>query len=324
MLPPRRFLPSLSLLAAFEAASRTGSVTAAAKELGLTQSAVSRQILALEEQLGAALFVRERQTIRLTLAGDGYAREIREALRRISSASLNLRANPYGGTLNLAVLPTFGTRWLVPKLQDFLDSHPGISVNLVTRLSPFDFRLDSIDAAIHYGLPHWPGAELTFLMHEVVVPACSPAFKIKHGLDKPIDLLNVPLLHLTTRPDAWEKWFRDKDVIFDNIHGMLFDQFTMAAEAACVGLGAALLPAFLIGEELKNGALVPAVPGESDSTDAYYLASASDRSDYPPLRAFRRWIVSQAEKTATGLQQNRASANSAAQQAGAQSGSVKP
>src|SRR5262245_56643181 len=139
MLASRRFLPSISLLAAFEAVARTGSVPAAARELDLTQSAVSRQIKALEEQLGVELFLRERQTVRLTLAGDSYAREIREALRRISSASLNLRANPHGGTLNLAILPTFGTRWLAPRLGRFLSKNPGVTINLVTRLSSFDF-----------------------------------------------------------------------------------------------------------------------------------------------------------------------------------------
>src|SRR5690606_6554068 len=173
VLPPRRFLPSFSLLAAFESAARTGSVTAAANELGLTQSAVSRQIAALEKQLGVPLFRRERQTIRLTLAGDGYAREIREALRRISNASLNLRAHPLGGTINLAVLPLFGARWLAPRLGQFLAQNPGIAVNLISRLEPFDFRFDSIDAAIHFGEGQWPGAELTFLMNEQTVAVCS-------------------------------------------------------------------------------------------------------------------------------------------------------
>ena len=295
MLPPRRFLPSFSLLAAFEAASRTGSVTAASRELGLTQSAVSRQILALEEQLGAALFVRERQTIRLTLAGEGYAREIREALRRISTASLNLRANPDGGTLNLGVLPSFGTRWLVPRLADFQRQHPGIAVNLVTRPSPFDFKTDSVDAAIHFGLPHWPGTDLVFLMGETVLPVCSPAFKEQHQIGAPADLLNAPLLHMTTRPDAWEKWFNARDVLFDNVHGMLFDQFTTVAKAACCDLGAALLPSFMISEELSSGKLVAAVPGNLESDEAYYLACMADRSAYPPLAAFRKWIVSQAQ-----------------------------
>jgi len=294
MLPPRRFLPSTSLLVAFEAASRTGSVTAAARELDLTQSAVSRQIKALEEQLGVELFVRERQTVRLTLAGDGYAREIREALRRISSASLNLRANPHGGTLNLAILPTFGTRWLAPRLGGFLAANSGVTINLVTRLSPFDFRLDSIDAAIHFGHPHWPGAELTFLMSEKTVPACSPEFRRRHAIGAAQDLLEVPLLHLTTRPDAWERWFADNGVNFRTVHGMLFDQFATAAQAAMAGLGVALLPTFLIQDELKSGDLVAAVDRETESSEYYYLAYPPERADYAPLEAFRDWIVREA------------------------------
>lgn len=293
MITPRRFLPSLSLLSAFEAAARTGSVTVAARELDLTQSAVSRQIKALEEQLGVELFVRERQTIRLTLAGDSYAREIREALRRISSASLDLRANPNGGTLNVAILPTFGTRWLAPRLGDFLATNPGITINLVTRLSPFDFRLDSIDAAIHFGHPHWPGAELAFLMSERTVPACSPDFLARHRLVEPADFLQVPLLHLTTRPDAWEKWLAANGAPASGVRGMLFDQFATAAQAAISGLGVALLPTFLIQEELKRGELVAASSNEQESDERYYLVCPFERLAYPPLVRFREWIVNQ-------------------------------
>ncbi len=291
MLAARRFLPSLSLLTAFEAAARTGSITSAARELNLTQSAVSRQIKALESQLGVDLFLRERQTIRLTVAGDGYAREIREALRRISSASLNLRANPHGGTLNLAILPTFGARWLAPRLGRFLASNPGITINLVTRLSPFDFRLDSIDAAIHFGDAVWPGAELRLLMQEETIPACSPAFKHDHAISQPADLLNVSLLHLNTRPDAWERWFTETGVAFDSVHGMLFDQFATASQAAVGGLGVALLPTFLIQDELARGDLVAAVDRTMQSAQRYYLAFPRERAAYPPLVAFRDWII---------------------------------
>ncbi|SMD01773.1 LysR family transcriptional regulator [Rhizobium sp. RU36D] len=294
MLPARRFLPSLSLLAAFEAAARTGSITAAARELHLTQSAVSRQIKALEDQLGVELFIRERQTIRLTVAGDGYAREIREALRRISSASLNLRANPHGGTLNLAILPTFGARWLAPRLGRFLSQNAGITINLVTRIAPFDFRLDAIDAAIHFGQAVWPGADLEFLMTETTVPACSSAFKQAHHIEEPADVLKAPLLHLTTRPDAWEKWLRQNGVEFDSVHGMLFDQFATAAQAAIAGLGVALLPVFLIQEELQRGELVAAIDREIESAERYYLAYPRERASYPPLAAFREWIVREA------------------------------
>lgn len=296
MLPPRRFLPSFSLLAAFEAAARTGSVTAAANELGLTQSAVSRQISALEKQLGVALFLRERQTIRLTLAGDTYAREVREALRRISNASLNLRANPAGGTLNLAILPFFGTRWLTPRIPRFLDVNPGMVVNFVTRLEPFDFRFDTLDAAIHFGPARWPGAALTFLMDEEVLPVCSPDLKEHHHLRAPSDLLRTPLLHLSSRPDAWETWFLKHHVGFDALHGTLFDQFMTMVEAAAAGLGAALLPRFLINRELTEGLLVPAVDAQAMETGQYYLAYPPDRATYPPLAAFRGWIVQEIDE----------------------------
>ena len=302
MLPPRRFLPSFSLLAAFEAAARTGSVTAAANELGLTQSAVSRQISALEKQLGVALFLRERQTIRLTLAGDGYAREVREALRRISNASLNLKANPSGGTLNLAILPFFGTRWLTPRIAHFLKAHPGLVVNLITRLEPFDFRFDTLDAAVHFGVARWPGAALTFLMDEAVLPVCSPEFKARHEIQAPGDVLKVPLLHLNTRPDAWELWFSQNEIPFETLHGMLFDQFMPMVEAASAGLGAALLPRFLIDRELEQGLLVPAAEGRAMETGQYYLAYPPDRATYPPLAAFRDWILQeiQADRLANG------------------------
>lgn len=296
MLPPRRFLPSLSLLAAFEAASRTASITAAANELGLTQGAVSRQILALEEQLGVDLFVREKQKIRLTLAGEGYAREIREGLRRISTASLNLRANPAGGSLNIAVLSTFGDRWLVPKLPAFLSEYPGISVNIVTRTTQFDFRLDTVDGAIFFGDGKWSGADTDYLMGERIVLACSPEFKAKHKLETPDEVLNVPLLHMTSRPDAWEQWLRSNNVMFENVHGMLFDQFSTATQAAVAGLGIALLPSFLISGELKSGTLVRAIDASYDSGEAYYFAVSPDRADYGPLQKFRRWIVEEVRK----------------------------
>ncbi|ESQ86645.1 LysR family transcriptional regulator [Asticcacaulis sp. AC460] len=300
MLAPRRFLPSLSHLQAFEAAARTGSVTAAARELNLTQSAVSRQIKALEEQLEVELFHRERQTIRLTPGGEAYARDIRDALKKIGTASLNLRANPLGGTLNLAILPTFGTRWLAPRLPSFLNASPGITLNLMTRLTVFDFALEPLDAAIHHGLGRWPGAETVLLREEYVVPACSPALKAQHGFATAGDLRAAPLLHLTTRPDAWERWLRVHNAPAEHVQGMLFDQFATVAQVARAGLGVALLPTFLIEEELKAGQLVRALDlpdgGEMKNAEAYYLAWPAERGDHPPLRAFREWIL--AEMTA--------------------------
>ncbi|WP_431858039.1 transcriptional regulator GcvA [Azospirillum sp.] len=288
----RRFLPSMSLLAAFEAAARHQSFTAAAAELNLTQSAVSRQIRALEDVLGAELFLRERQTVRLTFAGETYARQVREALQHIAAATLNFRANPRGGTLNLAILPTFGTRWLAPRLPGFLAEHPGITVNLTTRLAPFDFQLDQLDAAIHFGAPDWPGAELDRLMGEMVVPACSPGLLTSRRFATPADLLDAPLLHLVSRPDAWERWFEVMGVPAHGVRGMLIDQFATAAQAAAAGLGVALLPKFLIGAELARGDLVEVFDHPVESPGHYYLAWPGKRESYPPLQAFRGWLRS--------------------------------
>lgn len=287
---PRRFLPPMSELAAFESAARLNSFTAAARELHLTQSAVSRQIRSLEEQLGADLFVRERQTVRLSAAGDAYAREIRRALHQIATATLAFRANPQGGTLQLAILPTFGTRWLAPRLPKFLAAAPGVTINLSTRLAPFDFQVDPVDAAIHFGPADWPGAKLEFLMNESVVPACSPHLKSEHRIVSPADLLRVPLVHLVSRPDAWERWLRAAGVDFEKVEGMLVDQFAVAAQAAIAGLGVALLPTFLIEEDLARGSLVRAADLEVKSEEAYFLAWPVHREDYPPLDVFRRWL----------------------------------
>jgi LysR family glycine cleavage system transcriptional activator len=284
----------MSVLAAFESAARLQSFTAAAAELKLTQSAVSRQIRGLEDLLGAELFVRERQTVRLTAAGEAYADEIRRALQKIAAATLGFKANPQGGTLNLAILPTFGTRWLAPRLPKFLSAHPGITINLTTRLAPFDFQVDPLDAAIHFGPPQWQGAKLDFLMKETVVPACSPELRARYKLRKPADLLRAPLMHLVSRPDAWEQWLRGAGVDFDQVHGMLVDQFAVASQAAIAGLGVALLPTLLIEGELARGDLVLAVDRTMESADNYYLAWPVSREAYPPLQAFRQWIQEEA------------------------------
>lgn len=289
----RRFLPSTALLAAFEAAARTGGVTLAARELNLTQSAVSRQIKLLEDQLEVELFVRERQSIRLTTAGEAYAREIREALRKISTASFNLHANPKGGTLNLAILPTLGTRWLAPRLPKFLAQNPGITINLATRLTYFDFRTEALDAAIHFGRRDWPGIEMVLLRSEQVVPACSPELKKQYGFRAAGDLKNAPLLSISTRPNAWEQWFSAQNIAGASGQTMYFDQFATVSQATMVGVGIALLPTFLIQDELASGKLVRAIDLPMESAERYYLVWPPERSKHPPLIAFRDWLLAE-------------------------------
>nr|WP_295834747.1 transcriptional regulator GcvA [uncultured Azospirillum sp.] len=290
----RRLLPSMSMLTAFEAAARTGSFTAAAAELSLTQGAVSRQIKALEDQIGTPLFTRKGQRVTLTPTGALYADPIRDALRQIAAATVRTIAAPKGGVLNLAILPTFGTRWLVPRLPAFQAAHPQVTIHFTTKLAPFDFRLNDLDAAIHYGFGDWPDAVCDHLLDEEVLPVCSPAFLEAHPVAEPADLLSLPLLHTSTRADAWNEWLSAQGLPPRPGAGMVFEQFATTAQAAEAGLGVALLPTLLVRAELDDGTLVPAIDRPHRSARAYYLVHPRGKANHPPFAAFRQWLLAEA------------------------------
>lgn len=285
-----RQLPQTSLLETFEAAAKRNSFTLAAADLHMTQGAVSRQIRTLEEMLGVELFIRRRQRVVLSPAGTAYLAEISKALSIIRLASTSLQVNPEGGVLNLGILPTFGTRWLAPRLTEFLREHPGITVNLTTKLRPFDFAGELLDAAIHFGSEDWPGTERLHLFDETVVPASSPDFLAGLSIGSVEDIADAPLLHIATRPDAWKTWFALNGLEVDLTPGTTFDQFATTAQAAAHGLGLALLPEFLIEEELKTGRLAPAWDQANRSIGSYSLIWPETRRDHPPLAHFRQWL----------------------------------
>ncbi len=287
---PRRLLPSTSALAAFEAVSRLGSFTAAARELSLTQGAISRHIVALETLLGTALFERGRRGVALTAEGAAYATRITEALSIIRTASLDVMTKRHGSTLNLAVTPTFGMRWLMPRIRSFLDAHPEVSLNFVNRIGQFDFAVEGIDAAIHIGAADWPGADCVLLMHETVAPMCSPAFLRDNPVGGAADLARLPLLHMASRPGAWEQWFESIGLAAPPARGMRFDQFGAVAQAAIAGIGVALLPVFLVRQEIEAGQLVKAVDHPMRSRSSYYLVMPRSKPVEGPLVQFRNWL----------------------------------
>ena len=287
---PRRYIPSVSLLSAFEAVCRTGSTSAAARELSLTQGAVSRLVQNLEGQLGVLLFRRDGRRLVPTEAALAYARDVRKALELIARASLGLRANPGGGVLNLAILPTFGTRWLAPRLASFLAENPGVTLNLGTRLRPFDFATETFDAAIHFGTRPWPDAEHMLLFEERIIAACSQEFADRHRLTTPADLLEQSLLQLESRPNAWVTWFAHHGLQAPATRGIMFDQFAPMMQAAAHGVGVALLPEFLATPEIAEGRLIR-TPGETVSgVGAYSLVWPSGVTPSPALAGFRDWI----------------------------------
>jgi len=175
----RRNIPSLQSLICFESAAKHASYTHASQELFITQSAVSRQIQQLEEYLGVMLFSRTRHGVDLTEAGKQYAKSIKPFLQGIEKSTSDIMTHKgLGGTLKLGVVPTFATRWLLPKLHKLNAQHPEITVHLETSTKPFLFNENVFDAAIFAGtqqqIEHWPGIQAHYLMDEEVVPVCSP------------------------------------------------------------------------------------------------------------------------------------------------------
>ncbi|MGX5804946.1 LysR family transcriptional regulator [Bradyrhizobium sp. Arg314] len=292
----RRLLPNTAALAAFEAVARLGSFTAAARELNLTQGAISRQIGLLEEQFGRRLLERDSRNVRLSAAGEIYAEAVRSALGQLRDAALGLMSNRHGGVLNLAILPTFGTRWLMPLIPDFVARHPDITINFATRIGRFDFARERLDAAIHHGMPDWPEADCTLLMRETVMPVASPEFLATRDIVTAADISRLPLLHMATRPGAWSEWFEHQGFEAPTGPGMQFEQFGTVAQACMAGLGVALLPEILIAGELQRGQLVPAPGQPMQSRSAYYLVVPHDKQGHPPVASFRGWLLDQVEK----------------------------
>ena len=290
MIAPRRFLPSVSSLLALEAVDRLGTATAAADELSLTHSAVSRQLKQLEQQIGVSLLHRQGKGLALTPAGADYAASARDYLQDLARASLKIRAAGARSSLNLAVLPAFGQHWLLPRLQGFAQAHPDITVNLSTRLRPFDLAREPFDAAIHYGGRDWQGVEYLELAREEIIPACAPGL-LPDGPVTAERLLTLPLLHLESRPGAWEDWFARHGQPAARLRGMLFDQFAHMAEAAALGFGLALLPRFLAEAEFARGRLRPAAARHVEGEGRYFLVWPQARPVGRPLRRLIDWLA---------------------------------
>jgi DNA-binding transcriptional LysR family regulator len=292
----RRKIPGTDLLVAFETAARHQSFTRAAEELSLTQSAVCRKISALEDYLGIQLFNRVKKRVSLSGSGEIYARQVRENLKRIEHDTLSLMAHRSAGrVLELAVIPTFATRWLIPRLPDFYKHHPDITLDLTTRNDPFMFIDTPFDAAIHFGDPVWPGAITEFLFGEEMVPVCTPALLGGRSSIEPSEIEKMPLLHQSARPDAWREWFRIAGLANVNaMGGSRYEIFAMLVEAVKAGLGVALMPRFFVLDEIAAGILVVPCPYVLHSQRSYYLVYPEDKQGSESLQTFCAWLRAQA------------------------------
>ncbi|MFD3299062.1 LysR family transcriptional regulator [Aquipseudomonas alcaligenes] len=294
----RRKIPSTAALVAFESAARHQSFTKAADELALTQSAVCRQIAGLEEFLGIELFRRSRRGVKLTEAGLAYSRKVAAQLDAVERDTLAAMGQQGAQGLELAVVPTFATQWLVPRLKEFQRLHPEVTVHLTNRTRPFLFADTSFDAAIYFGDGDWSGTEAHYLMPEEPLPVCSPELLGERVQFAAAELANLPLLQQSTRPYAWRQWFAAQGLnVPRDMSGPRYELFSMLAQAAMHGMGVALIPPFLIQRELDAGLLVPAHPAALLSSDrAYRLMIPERKVESAALRAFRDWLLQAARE----------------------------
>ncbi len=289
----RRTVPPTSSLACFEATVRHGSVTQAAEELNLTQSAVSKRLSALEDYLGLTLFVRKNRRLSPTPAAREYAKEISDIINRIEISTTKLISyGRQGGVLTVAVLPTFGSRWLVPRLSGFLSSHPTIEINLISKIRPFDFDVETAHVAIHFGQPEWPRAHCEYLMEETDIAVCAPALI---GSDRRLLRLEEfgghTLIQHTTRPHLWREWLTDAGgPTAKALAGPRFEYYSLVIEAAVAGIGIAVLPEILIRSELQRGLLVRAHEHAYVCNEKYFAVYPEKFEDNINIRDFIAWL----------------------------------
>lgn len=292
----RRKIPSLQALACFDAAARHESYTRAAQELALTQSAVSRQIGALEDYLGLALFRRTRHGVALTPEGADYARQIAPRLQALERDTLDAMSRQgAAGSISLAAVPTFATRWLMPRLPQLAAAHPELLVHIETRTRPFLFADTDFDAALYSGtaeqIANWAGTRATMLIEEEVVPVCAPTLLGARKRLPPRELAGLPLLQQSTRPEAWRQWFEAMGVEAPTaLSGPRYELYSMTAAAAAQGLGLALVPRLLIEPELARGELVVACARALKSGRSYWLVLPDRGEPRPALTRFSAWL----------------------------------
>lgn len=291
----RRKIPTITAMQVLESAARHGSFSRAADELCMTEGAVSRQIGRLEEFLGTPLFVRVKNRVHLVDDAKTYSEKLSELLRSIEQATLDFVAHPTIGVLNLAVIPTFTSKWIIPRLAKFHREHPDIVISMTERPEPFLFAGGKFDAAIHFDHPAWASMMKHVLFSEGLEPICAPQLlRKKHN--EPADLLGIPLLHKRGVMDSWKQWWDKADLAHPNPYsGARYDLYGMVIEAAKAGLGMALVPRLYVSEEIRAGQLVLAAKQRTITDKTYCVVYPQQQLGQWPLAPFIEWLLAEAE-----------------------------
>jgi LysR family glycine cleavage system transcriptional activator len=295
-----RQLPPLNSLRAFEVAARHLSFTRAGEELFVTAAAISHQIKTLEESLGMMLFDRKPKSLVLTDAGRAYLPAVQGAFRQLTEATYRLHADAGRATLKVNIPPTFAVKWLIPRLDSFMKSHPEIDIKVSTSKEMVDFSREDFDLAIRYGRGVYPGLHSELCLPVEVFPVCSPALlKGKYPLRTPADLRHHTLLHdASTYKDGsnpdWAAWFGHAGVEgIDATRGPSFWPSHIVLDAALDGLGVALAKRSWVERDLAAGYLARPFDLSLPVEFAYYVICPESRLNDQHIRQFVDWIQSE-------------------------------
>lgn len=297
MFRGKSVLPSMAALQCFEAVARHMSFTLAANDIFLTQGAVSKQIAQLEGQLRQQLFHRSPRGLTLTPAGKMYLAEVRHILNQVDVASRYVMG--YGKaeeTLSIAVQPTFGSTWLIPRLGEFIRDNPGIQVVTRSDARPFDLMQARIDISLFFGNGLLPGADCHRLFDAPVAVVCSPAYLAVHALTSLQQMEAHTLIQCSARAEIWRDWFAHQGwEPMDCYQGPRFDTFSMCLTGALEGIGIAAMPLMFAEAALQDGRLVQPWPFVQPSDGAYYVACASHCANLPKVQTFVDWVCAKAQ-----------------------------
>ncbi len=289
----RRLCPTISELNAFHVAAKHLAFTMAAKELCVTQSAISRHIAGLEEYLGQKLFLRKTTGLELTEAGIAYFHATRPAMAQLESATALIMSNGGdGGALNLSVPPTFATQWLFPRLGHFKRTLPQVSLNFARYEHAHDFtNPKDFDAAIQYGYGNWPGAHAHYLIGNELSIVCSRQLRDSLQLCKPDDLQRATLLQHIEVPLAWHDWMASNRIDTSRSRfGPGFNQYSLIVRAAISGFGVGIVPTCIAEDELMSGALIEPFGLRYTSPLGYYLCAPTSKTSLSSFKLVSAWL----------------------------------
>jgi LysR family glycine cleavage system transcriptional activator len=302
----RRPVQQLTGLRAFEAAARHLSLARAAEELHVTPTAVGQHVRALEQWLGVPLFRRTSKGITLTADAEAVLPSLRDAFDQLAAVTHRLKSGADRGVVTVTVSPSFGAKWLMPRLEHFRALHPSIDLRLDVAERLIDFAREDVDVGVRFGGGRYPGLVSTRLLGEDVFPVCSPAL-ISGGipLRSPADLARHTLIHDATISfeddfPTWGKWLRL--VGAPDVHPtseLHLNSSLLATQAAIAGQGVALGRSIVVSDDLAAGRLIrPFGDQKCPIGSAYHLVHRHEATRMPKVSDFIAWIQAEAAKSA--------------------------